>query len=134
MSKMIFKPIAIILLIIGTSMSGFCQTDTLIWQSDTVKNILNSDVFAFNCLFKVYPNEKIEWIQNGGAEVSEFIIESSTGELPENGIGTVEYSIAQDGLAGRIKIQRVAMDKTELILDLSENPNGAHYIFNVSHN
>lgn len=108
--------IAILLLI---STGTFSQPGVIIWQSKNIKSLRNGDKATYVCSFRIYPDDKIEWIQSGGEFTSSFQISSTEGILTDKGIGQVIYHINKEGYNGTITIERSESGEVMLTLDLS---------------
>lgn len=121
--------IALLLLISATA---FSQAEVITWQSQNIKNLRNGEDTAYVCSFRIYPNEKIEWIQGGGELDSDFQISSTEGALPTKGNGQVIYHITKEGYDGTITIKRTKPNEVILTLDLSTISSlSAYYQFTV---
>ena len=122
-----------LLLIISTAV--FSQSGVITWQSTTIKNLRNGEVSPYVCLFRIYPNNRIDWIQGSEELTSSFQIISVEGILPDEGIGQAIYHITQEGYNGTITIKRIETNDIILTLDLSAiSSMSAYYQFIVISN
>jgi hypothetical protein len=114
------------------SIPTFSQTEAITWQSKIIKNLRDSEETTYICSFRIYPNDKVQWIQGGGDLDTEFKLVSTDGKLPDKGIGQVVYHITKEGYDGTITIQRTESKEIILTLDLSTISSlSAYYQFSV---
>jgi len=122
-----------ILILLPVSFWGYSQEKVITWQTETILNFRNGEQTQYICLFKIYPGDKIEWIQSGGSNITVFNIVATEGELPEGGSGKITYPVMKEGLPGKIILERSGSGKTILILDFSSlSAQSAYYKFELS--
>jgi hypothetical protein len=113
------------------SIEGFGQSNPIIWESQSVKNLRNNEEHGYECTFRIFPAHRIEWIQ--GTVTFDFAITSTEGVLQSEGPGTITYTIIKEGHTGKLIVQRGETGSTVLTLDLANGADtGAYLRFNVT--
>lgn len=124
---------SLLALMLLLTLSASSQSEVITWQSQSIKNLRNGEEAAYVCLFRIYTNDRIEWIQGEGQNISSYQITSTEGILPEEGIGKVTYNINKEGYFGKLTIERTRENNIVLILDMSSiSSTSAYYTFFVS--
>lgn len=109
---------------------AFAQSGVITWQSETMKVLRTGEEFPFSSTFRIYPDDRIEWVQRD--RTSTYTITSTQGTLTENA-GSVTYQLTREGKSGKVVVERVSPTQTTLMLDLSGGtPVGAFCLFKVS--
>jgi hypothetical protein len=137
MKNMIFKPLSLLLFMLGAS--GFAQTteidiktSTLTWVSTEVYNPATDTHSAMSCVFTTDKETAIEWIQGNGRIRYEMKIQQVEGNWPDiNQPGTMEYQVKLNETPGTITITRTA-EKISITLDFKREQGDLHYIFKIA--
>jgi hypothetical protein len=123
---------SLIFLLLLISTLAFSQSEVTTWQSVSIKNLRNSEMTGYVCSFRIYPGDRIQWLQGGGELDTDFKISSTEGILPKSGTGQVIYHITKEGYSGTITIQQTESKEILLTLDLSSISSlSAYYQFSV---
>ena len=130
---MILNKSALIFLMMLSGISAFGQSGAATWQSSSIKNLRNSEQRSYSCSFNIYPEDRIDWAQDGGQLITTYQINSTEGVLPEQGAGSVIYHINKEGNSGTITLERNEFDEVTLTLDQSTLSSvSAYYLFIVT--
>jgi hypothetical protein len=123
---------SLIFLLLLISTLAFSQSEVSTWQSVSIKNLRNSEMTGYVCSFRIYPGDRIQWLQGGGELDTDFKINSTEGILPKSGTGQVIYHITKEGYSGTITIQQTESKEILLTLDLSSISSlSAYYQFSI---
>ena len=99
-------------------------------QTESVKNLRTEQTGIYVCLFKIYPNDRVEWVQ--GDFVQSFPITSTEGNFPAEEPGRITYNLIKEGNSGKVIVERKS-DSVSLTLDLTEDMElGAFFTFQIS--
>lgn len=108
------------------------RTEVLVWKAYKTKNLKNNEVFEYSCSFVSSPQE-IQWHQKNGTHITRFAVvsvEGTWGEISQD--GKIAYQVNENGIAGKVLIERTA-DEVLITLDFSKaNPNAIHQLFYIS--
>lgn len=119
----------LVLCLIGLSCLG--QTGSTTFQTESIKNLRSAEEHPYVCTFKIYDNDRVDWIQ--GDVTYDFPITSTDGDLEGQGASLATFNITKEGKSGKVVIEREESGKMWLTLDLREgNQMGAYYKFEVS--
>lgn len=90
---------------LAVASSSWSQVSPEIWEVESFKNLRTNEERTYSCAFKVYPGDRIDWIQ--GNHIQSFPVTSNEGALPRKGNGSITYHIEKEGKYGRVVIERV---------------------------
>lgn len=108
MKKVSYYILTILGLISGSHIVCAQSPDNRVWTVTAFDNIERNEHVAYSCSFETH-NDKIKWIQKGGARVTEFQIVSKTTSWSNiEDAGEVTYQISLDGNTGSIRFYRAS--------------------------
>jgi hypothetical protein len=122
------KGLMIMIFVLRLSTAAYGQSDAITWKTESMKVLRSNEEFPFTSTFTIYPNDRIEWTQ--GDKISTYTITSTDDD--SQGSGVVTYDITRDGIHGKIIVEMISQEQTNLTLDLSGGTVvGAYCLFKV---
>lgn len=107
MNKVFKLTIALLLAASLQSTAQNIMNDTLVWESNQVKDKSSGSQFELSSQFKTYGSKKIEWLQKANTVKKVFEVSSIEGSWTEiNSNGEVSFLILTENLKGRITFKR----------------------------
>jgi hypothetical protein len=109
------------------------EGDVIEWSVDQLTDTKAGASMVFNCAFESHPGEKIVWIQEGGANINEFLIQGTIGSWPDlDQDGRIVYQVSYMGKSGQIVLSRTG-GVLELGMEFMEQgENSLPYVFRIS--